>query len=298
MLSQIRHLMESNKYLKAWIPIIVLTPIMQYRRQFFPLIKGRHNYLSEWLGKANATSAQFKDCYEEHKREFDQVSRILEDDFSRRTLQVVINYRLSPNTKTLLPIINGAQYFPRPIIRKAKNEVFIDGGGYKGDSIIALASFWGKNCWKKIYTWEPNEINRGKLIKTIEQYGLKNIKVIPFGLWSEQSELSFSMQGASTCISENGTVRISVDTIDNLCSSEKVTYIKMDIEGSEMQALRGAQNVIRRDKPKLAICIYHKPEDYYEIPLYIKELVPEYKFYIRHHKFSMNDTVCYAVYPK
>lgn len=298
MVSQIKQIMESNKYLKKLVADIQLTAIMQYRRHFMPLIRNRVHYLSKVLEEANATSTQVKACYEMHKSDFDQLASMLEDDFSRKTLQTVIRYRLSPNTKILLPIVKGAQYFPRSILRKMENEVFIDGGGYVGDTIVAFASFWGKNYWKKIYTWEPNEINRSKLTKTIEQYGFKNINVIPFGLWSEKSELSFSMHGAASCISKNGTIRVSVDTIDNLCANEKVTYIKMDIEGSELQALQGAKDVICRDKPRLAISIYHKPEDYYEIPFYIKQLVPEYKLYIRHHKFSMNDTICYAVYPK
>lgn len=71
----------------------------------------------------------------------------------------------------------------------------------------------------------------------------------------------------------------------------------MDIEGSELEALKGAVHTIQRDKPKLAICIYHKPEDMTEIPLYIKSLVPEYKFYVRHHSNCWTDTVLYAVMP-
>ena len=86
-----------------------------------------------------------------------------------------------------------------------------------------------------------------------------------------------------------------MDSIDNVCWEDKVTFIKLDIEGSELEALRGAEKIIRRDKPRLAISIYHKPQDYFEIPLYIKELVPEYKLYIRHHKFNKNDTVVYAI---
>ena len=82
---------------------------------------------------------------------------------------------------------------------------------------------------------------------------------------------------------ENGTEVVPVDTIDHVCDSDKVTFIKMDIEGSELKALQGAADVIRRDKPKLAISIYHRPTDYFEIPFYVKELVPEYRLYIRHH---------------
>ena len=93
---------------------------------------------------------------------------------------------------------------------------------------------------------------------------------------------------------ESGVNRIPVDSIDNVCSGDKVTFIKMDIEGSEMEALKGAENVIKRDKPRLAICIYHKPEDLYEIPFWVKETVPEYKLYIRHHSNLQNETVLYA----
>ena len=69
----------------------------------------------------------------------------------------------------------------------------------------------------------------------------------------------------------------------------------MDVEGAELESLKGAQKVIQRDKPKLAICIYHKPEDMVEIPLYIKELIPEYKLYIRHHSNYIFETVLYAI---
>ena len=89
---------------------------------------------------------------------------------------------------------------------------------------------------------------------------------------------------------------MSVDeTVD---PADKITMIKMDIEGSELEALKGAKKTIQRDKPKLAICIYHKPEDMADIPLYIKELVPEYKLYIRHHSNFATETVLYAVMPE
>ena len=80
-------------------------------------------------------------------------------------------------------------------------------------------------------------------------------------------------------------------------TNNRVTFIKMDIEGSELEALKGAQQTIQRDRPKLAICIYHKPEDMTDIPLYIKSLVPEYRLYVRHHSNRCSETVLYAVMP-
>jgi hypothetical protein len=63
----------------------------------------------------------------------------------------------------------------------------------------------------------------------------------------------------------------------------------------ELEALKGAEKTIRRYKPKLAICLYHRREDFIEIPLFIKELVPEYKFFMRHYSDYAYDTILYAV---
>ena len=82
--------------------------------------------------------------------------------------------------------------------------------------------------------------------------------------------------------------------MDN-CILDEVTYIKLDIEGAELEALKGAKKIIQKYKPRLAVCIYHKKEDLIEIPQYLKELVPEYKFYVRHYSNTTWETVLYAV---
>ena len=74
--------------------------------------------------------------------------------------------------------------------------------------------------------------------------------------------------------------------------------IKMDVEGSELDALEGAKQTILNNKPKLAVCLYHKTKDFIDIPNLIHNLVPEYKLYVRHHSFSVNETVLYAIPPE
>lgn len=104
------------------------------------------------------------------------------------------------------------------------------------------------------------------------------------------------MGGGSSIICDDGEVSISAVTIDEtIRKGDKVTFIKMDVEGAELESLKGAKEIIIRDKPKLAISIYHKPEDMAAIPLYIKRLVPKYKFYIRHHSNGSSETVLYAI---
>ena len=84
------------------------------------------------------------------------------------------------------------------------------------------------------------------------------------------------------------------DLVSDGAIKEKVTYVKMDIEGAELDALHGMEKMIKRDKPKLAISIYHKPEDFWEIPLFIYKMVPEYNFILRHHHHRMHETILYA----
>lgn len=108
-----------------------------------------------------------------------------------------------------------------------------------------------------------------------------------------------SFSGGDSNSSINGSKESNmigeVRKLDDVLKGERVTFIKMDIEGSELAALKGAANTIRSQKPKLAICIYHSPQDMLNIPIYIKSLVPEYKIYIRHYTDMMLETVCYAV---
>ncbi|WP_207131900.1 FkbM family methyltransferase [Clostridium botulinum] len=89
---------------------------------------------------------------------------------------------------------------------------------------------------------------------------------------------------------------MEVTSIDEFLQGKEVTFIKMDIEGAELEALKGAENTIKRYKPKLAICTYHKPMDIVNIPIYLKSIVPEYNIYLRHYSYGPLDTVCYAVY--
>lgn len=74
--------------------------------------------------------------------------------------------------------------------------------------------------------------------------------------------------------------------------------IKMDVEGAELESLKGAKNTILKYKPQLAICIYHSDEDMLSIAEYIHNLVPEYKMYVRHHTCNTGDTVLYGIPPK
>ncbi len=185
-------------------------------------------------------------------------------------------------------------YFIPEMNKANENEIFVDGGAYDGKTSLDFAS-WAENKYKKVFLFEPDEERVGAVKDNIKP--LRNAELFPLGLWSEKTELEFDIieGGSSRIVSDLGKVKVKVDSIDNICGDEAVTFIKLDIEGAELQALKGAEKTIKQHKPKLAICLYHKNEDIFEIPLYIKQLVPEYKIYIRHHSGSRLDTVLYAV---
>lgn len=192
------------------------------------------------------------------------------------------------------------QYFDESILHFSQNEVFVDGGSFNfGTSKIFMEKLkiLGMDC-KKIYAFEPDGANFSICKKNINKLGLKNVELVEGGLWSVDGYVKFLSQenGSShiTLSEKSAADTVRVVALDTYIA-EKVTFIKMDIEGAELEALKGARHIIGRDKPKLAICLYHKEEDIWEIPYFIKTLVPEYRLYIRHYSNCDCETILYAI---
>lgn len=203
------------------------------------------------------------------------------------------------------------QYFDKVVILEA-DEVFVDGGCYRFDTserFLKRMKNKGLGC-KKIYAFEPDESNFGICRQRAKDLKAENAELIQAGLWNSDTHLTFATLGNAssrlykfTSLDSKGITlqegdddiaEVRVVSLDTYIS-EKVTFIKMDIEGAELEALKGAEHILLRDKPKLAVCIYHNKEDLYEIPHYLKTLVPEYKLYIRHYSNYTSETVLYAV---
>jgi FkbM family methyltransferase len=184
-------------------------------------------------------------------------------------------------------------YFGRPGLSVQDDEIFIDAGAHDGDTILSFIK-WCNGKYKKIIAFEPDAENQKKVERTLSDNGIRNVVLENCGLWDENERIGFDNQGTSSSkIDVNSTSKINVCRLDDVID-EKVTFIKMDIEGAELKALKGSAETIRKYKPKLAICIYHKNEDFFEIPYFVHSLVPEYKLYLRHHSWSIYETVLYA----
>lgn len=233
---------------------------------------------------------------QENQEKFEQVYDSLRDDFSKKILLGYINTKLTFDLSHLQNLTTFPQYFPDdlPAFHPSNNEVFVDGGAYDGDTLKLFLSKMKSGECKKYYAFEPEQANYEKLATYVKQQNLTFVKPAQVGLWNSKDTLSFQGEmGTSSAVNEIGEIKINVDAIDNLRAD--ATYIKMDIEGAEFEALKGAMQTILTHKPKLAISLYHHPQHLTEIPLFIKLLCPDYEFYLRIHSFYTRELVLYAV---
>lgn len=186
------------------------------------------------------------------------------------------------------------QYFLDEIFEFSNDEMFVDIGAYDGDTILKFVRTVN-NKYSKIIAFEPDSQSYKKLNRIILENDLKSISTFNNGIWNKKGKLNFNAIGKiQSAICDKGSNEIDVDTLDNILFDIPVTFIKMDIEGAEKEAIEGGKEIIKKYKPKLAICVYHKFEDMYEIPIMLKKLVPEYKIYFRCHVADLNEMVCYA----
>lgn len=180
-------------------------------------------------------------------------------------------------------------YFDKIFI-PSDDGIFIDGGCYTGTTIDDFIK-WNGN-YKKVYSFEP-EFEQYK--RCAERYLRdEKVEILNNAVWNKRETLHFTNQGAGSHVSDNSTVCVEGISVDEVAGDEKVTFLKYDIEGSEMKGLIGAKETIKKNKPDLAICVYHKRDDLYTIPYYILSLCPEYKIYLRHYQLSKYETVLLA----
>lgn len=249
-----------------------------------------------WLNMENRSVRLQKDFDE---KAIKTLYNILQDETSKDILTSIIEKR-KMGFLDYTDIRTPTEYFLTDIFPFTKEEVYVDGGVFDGDSILKFIEIMNYS-YKKIYGFEADTYNYKMAVKNLSGLDGK-IELYNKALWNKNEIGSFVVgERESSKVSETleemkNSVKVEFCRLDDMIGSEKVTFLKMDIEGTELEALEGAKQILKQDKPKLAICIYHKLDDLWKIPLYIHELVPEYKLYIRHHSYHYCDTVLYAVY--
>lgn len=232
----------------------------------------------------------FEEDYRTNKKEYEKVYNLLADKKSKEIFTKVINFKISFDFKFMQGFTNNheEQYFDKELIPTIKDIVFIDGGGYIGDTIPNIIKNFPD--FKKIYCIEPNDLHISIAKKNFAEE--KNIEFINCGLGNKKKISTKLQESQDNCAHDYQAE--DIDTIDNLIK-EKVDFIKLDIEGAEQDTIEGAKLTIQKYKPILAICIYHKAEDWYKIPKLVLDINSEYDVYIRHYMEGIFETVMYFI---
>lgn len=234
----------------------------------------------------------FVEKFDRHKDKFDWVYGLLEDNVSRNQLYNIVNFRLSYDLNFMrgFSAIEDKQYFEDFLVLKEFGESFVDVGAFDGFTTEEFI----KRCpqYESIYLFEPEgkNINIAK-----DRLALKNnIHYFQNGLSDKKTTLRFSSDGSSSMVCKDGEIYIDVDKLDSFVESS-VTFIKMDIEGGEHDAIKGAEETIRKYHPRLAISVYHKPNDLWKIPEQILSIRNDYKIYLRHYTEGISETVMFFI---
>lgn len=223
---------------------------------------------------------------------FEALYHALADDASRATLLDVFRYRLTgdPAFMHSYSCRMKDQYF-ESFYRFPEGGVFIDAGGYDGETSIEFAR--RQPGYGSIQVFEPSATNHAKVVQALQ--GMRSVQVHAVGLSNQQDTLRFSGEaGSASKITGEGSESIAVDRLDRLVPSQ-VDFIKMDLEGWELNALEGARESILRDHPILAISAYHHPLDFVRIPAYVLGLRKDYSLYLRHYTEGWTESVLYFV---
>ena len=190
-------------------------------------------------------------------------------------------------------------YFPKDLILAEDREVFVDCGAFTGDTIEAfLDAHDGR--FGEIIGIEPDAVSARVLQGRVDDWkrsGVGPMRVESAAVGSERGTLTFDTTGTAGSRIGSGTETVEVATLDDLLADTKPTYIKFDVEGAEHDALVGGSRTIRANMPVLAVCLYHRPEDLWDLPLLVRSLRADYKMYVRRYSDERWETVLYAVPP-
>lgn len=235
--------------------------------------------------------AQQREHFSSHAAEWEALYTSLADAESRQTLQDVVRYRMTANPEYMrrYQVRLKNQYLEDFMQYSA--EVFVDAGGYDGDTTEEFCRRYPD--YSKVFLFEPSARNMRAAHKRLELY--RDIIFLEKGLSDQAGVIGFDGDlGSASSVSGDAAETIPVTTLDEEVA-EPVSFIKMDLEGWEMKALAGCRDHIVRDRPKLAISVYHSASDFIEIPRFILSLDSGYRIYLRHYTQGWSETIMYFV---
>lgn len=235
---------------------------------------------------------QMQDDYGKHKSEWYDLYNLMADEETRRILLDVMRFRLSADPVYMInySVRPNEQYFENFLM--INHETFVDAGGFDGATTEMFCSKYPK--YKKVFFFEPSRKSMRLARKRLKDF--RDIVFCSEGLSDTPGILSFDSDAgpASAIKITDSSSTIKVTTLDEIIK-EPVSFIKMDLEGWELNALKGSKAHIIKDTPKLAIAVYHRAKDFRLIKDYILSLGANYDIYLRHYTEGWSETVMYFV---
>lgn len=212
------------------------------------------------------------------------------DAESRKVYRDIIRFRTTFDLHDA-PDMTEPQYFI-PEVPRAAYSRFVDAGAFDGDTLRDYLLCY-RDVMEAYYAFEPIAAAAERIAAAAAMD--KRIDIFRQGVSGFSGKARMKALGTSSSLKEDGGAEIDVVCLDDVLENKSVSFIKMDIEGEEPEALKGAEKLIRRNRPLLGISVYHKPEHLWRVPRWIADLDMGYRMLLRHHSRFPTETVCYAL---
>lgn len=227
---------------------------------------------------------------------YEKVFKLLADEKSKDIFCDILMARITKLEKYYRKAYEKSkeyqQYFALDVLPQADaNSVYVDCGGYTGDTAERFIKCYSE-AYKSIYIYEPDPRNAFQAKKNLEKE--HDIYVRQCGVGRDNQIAYFNSKGTQTSSIQKKGIEVKIVSLDKDVN-EDITFIKMDIEGEESNAIAGAKRHILEEKPICAICLYHKMQDIWKLPLQIMKINPDYKLYLRHYMENYMETVAYFI---
>lgn len=225
-----------------------------------------------------------------HQEKFEKTYAQLGDLESKKVFSKLIDFRLSQNLSTIADFQEdfSNQYFDDCIRLEQNNEIFFDVGGFDGATTLAFLDRTGSRS--KALVFEPEAENYQRCCHNLGH--LPSVTVHDVALSDGRSTGFMVGEGSNARIETGAGESVCFSRLDDYAHANP-TFIKIDVEGHEMHVLAGAQKVLARISPKLAIATYHQPDHFWRIPELVLKMQPGYTLLLRHYTESIYESVYY-----
>jgi FkbM family methyltransferase len=242
--------------------------------------------------KAAAFSEGNVEDYRQNEGSYRRVYELLEDDVSKSIFRTLLSFRVTNDIGhlTALDLRQKEQYFEDFLALQKSGETFVDVGGFDGYTTRQFIA----RCpdYAEVHLFEPELKNYEICRETLKD--VPRVFCYNLGLSDRKDVLNFNPSGSASTISDDGALSISVETLDSM-GIKHPTFVKLDIEGAEKQALDGGRAAILTHHPRIAVAVYHQPGDFWRIPLQVLAMRDDYRIYMRHYAESLYETVMFFI---